>query len=155
MGLARHWGRSRRTRTEISNTHKNPEGSCKALLQLEENPYGNLKPVRESNDLGNYSCDSSSCMYQQMHSSQRIRQPFFVRLSGARILGCNDQQEGGNGIDTSREHSRKLPRCHSGRTCRSECVVSRWPGQHVTWLAGKAGTAARDFPNHAFSSCHQ
>ena len=99
--------------------------------------------------------DMHICMYQQMPSSQRIRQPFFVRLSGARNVGCNDQQEGGNGIDTSREHSRKLPRCHSGRTCRSECVVSRGPGQHVTWLAGKAGTAARDFPNHAFSSCHQ
>ncbi len=96
------------------------------------------------------------CMYRQMHSSQRVRQPFFVHLSGARNVACNDQQEGGNGIDTSREHSRKLPRCHSGRTCRSEREASRGElGQHATWLTDTAGTAARGFPNHAFSSYHQ
>ena len=51
-------------------------------------------------------------------------------ISGARNVGCNDHGEGGSGIDTSREHSHKLPRRHSGRTCRSECVVS-WGGSEA------------------------
>jgi len=80
---------------------------------------------------------------------------FFVHLSGARNVGYNDQHEGGNGIHTSREHSPKLPRCHSGRTSRFEREASRELGQHATWPTDTAGTAARGSPNRAFFSCHQ
>ena len=80
---------------------------------------------------------------------------FFVHLSGARNVGYNDQHEGGNGIHTSREHSPKLPRCHSGRTSRFEREASRELGQHATWLTDTAGTAARGSRNRAFFSCHQ
>ncbi len=48
MGLAKHWGSSRRTRTGISNPYGNLDGSGKALGQVQKNPYGNFTPARES-----------------------------------------------------------------------------------------------------------
>ena len=45
-------------------------------------------------------------------------------ISGTSNAGCNNHGEGGSGIDASREHSHKLPRRQTGRTCRSECMFS-------------------------------
>ena len=108
-------------------------------------------------------CVTGACMqcgHAYMHVSTNALEPtnqttFFVRLSGARNVDCNDQQEGGNGIDTGHEHSRQLPRCHTGWTCRAECEVFRQLRQHRTQLPRMAGTAAQGFPNRTSSSCHQ
>ena len=99
-----------------------------------------------------------TCLYLCINKCSRASESdnlFFYRLNGARNVDCNDQQEGGNGIDIDNEHSRQLPRCHTGWTCRAECEVFRQLRQHRTQLPRMAGTAAQGFPNRTSSSCHQ